>query len=220
MAMSMPVRLPCSSSKCHGALVLPVPTTQVAAVEHGAQQAALGRLGVGLAHVERAAAARADEAGGDQPGAAGAEERTAVLLFVHGRLPRMADGCAVILPPVRGRCKDRPEQREAAMALDGRAIWKRRRCWSTSTGSRPISRRAQAYADAHGLRLRPHIKTHKIPELARRQVELGAIGITCQKLGEAEVMADAGIDDILLTFNMLGPRQDGAARGAGAAGAG
>ena len=47
-------------------------------------------------------------------------------------------------------------------------------------------RRAQDYADAHGLKLRPHIKTHKIPELARRQLELGAVGITCQKLGEAE----------------------------------
>jgi D-serine deaminase-like pyridoxal phosphate-dependent protein len=63
--------------------------------------------------------------------------------------------------------------------------------------------RAQDYADAHGLRLRPHIKTHKVPELARRQIELGAVGITCQKLGEAEVMADAGISDILLTFNIL-----------------
>ena len=65
-------------------------------------------------------------------------------------------------------------------------------------------RRAQDYADAHGLKLRPHIKTHKIPELARRQLELGAAGITCQKLGEAEAMADAGIGDILLTFNLLG----------------
>jgi D-serine deaminase-like pyridoxal phosphate-dependent protein len=65
--------------------------------------------------------------------------------------------------------------------------------------------RAQAYADTHGLKLRPHIKTHKIPALARRQLELGAVGITCQKLGEAEVMADAGLDDILLTFNLLGP---------------
>ncbi|HEX6014019.1 MAG TPA: alanine racemase, partial [Geminicoccaceae bacterium] len=54
--------------------------------------------------------------------------------------------------------------------------------------------RAQSYADALGLKLRPHIKTHKIPELARQQVELGAVGITCQKLGEAEVMADAGLD--------------------------
>ncbi|MFO1048607.1 MAG: D-TA family PLP-dependent enzyme [Geminicoccaceae bacterium] len=65
-------------------------------------------------------------------------------------------------------------------------------------------RRAQDYADAHKLKLRPHIKTHKIPELARRQLELGAVGITCQKLGEAEVMVDAGIDDILITFNLLG----------------
>lgn len=64
--------------------------------------------------------------------------------------------------------------------------------------------RAQAYADRHGLALRPHMKTHKLPELARRQVGLGAVGITCQKLGEAEVMADAGLDDILVTFNLLG----------------
>ena len=38
----------------------------------------------------------------------------------------------------------------------------------------------QAYCDQHGLRLRPHIKTHKIPALAHRQLELGAHGITCQ----------------------------------------
>ena len=49
--------------------------------------------------------------------------------------------------------------------------------------------RAQAYADRHGLTLRPHIKTHKLPRLAQRQVALGAVGITCQKIGEAEVMA-------------------------------
>ena len=65
-------------------------------------------------------------------------------------------------------------------------------------------RRAQAYADSHGLKLRPHIKTHKIPALAHKQVELGAVGITCQKLGEAEVMADHGLADILLTYNLLG----------------
>ncbi|HWJ74647.1 MAG TPA: D-TA family PLP-dependent enzyme [Kaistia sp.] len=64
--------------------------------------------------------------------------------------------------------------------------------------------RTQTYADAHGLKLRPHIKTHKLPRFARRQVELGAIGITCQKLGEAEVMADAGIEDILLPYNIMG----------------
>ncbi|AVO36629.1 D-TA family PLP-dependent enzyme [Pukyongiella litopenaei] len=65
--------------------------------------------------------------------------------------------------------------------------------------------RAQAYADRHGLRLRPHVKTHKLPELARRQVALGAIGVTCQKLGEAEAMADGGLADIFLPYNILGP---------------
>lgn len=62
----------------------------------------------------------------------------------------------------------------------------------------------QAYCDRHGLKLRPHIKTHKIPSLARRAVELGASGITCQKLGEAEVMADAGLDDILISYPLIG----------------
>ena len=62
----------------------------------------------------------------------------------------------------------------------------------------------QAYCDRHGLGLRPHIKTHKMPAFARRQVELGACGITCQKLGEAEVMADAGLDDILISYPLLG----------------
>ena len=62
----------------------------------------------------------------------------------------------------------------------------------------------QAYADSHGLRLRPHIKTHKLPLFARRQVALGAVGITCQKLGEAEVMADAGLSDIFVSYPLIG----------------
>ncbi len=62
----------------------------------------------------------------------------------------------------------------------------------------------QAYCDEHGLRLRPHIKTHKLPCLARRQIELGAVGITCQKLGEAEVMVGAGLNDILISFPIVG----------------
>ncbi|GHA24302.1 alanine racemase [Devosia pacifica] len=65
-------------------------------------------------------------------------------------------------------------------------------------------KRTQDYADAHGVRLRPHIKTHKLPRFAKRQLELGAIGITVQKLGEAEVMADAGISDIFLPYNIIG----------------
>lgn len=64
--------------------------------------------------------------------------------------------------------------------------------------------RFQGYCDRHRLKNRPHIKTHKIPDLAKRQLALGAAGITCQKLGEAEVMADAGIGDILVTYNILG----------------
>ena len=64
--------------------------------------------------------------------------------------------------------------------------------------------RWQAYCDSVGLANRPHIKTHKSIEIARRQVALGARGITCQKLGEAEVMAKAGIDDILIPYNLLG----------------
>jgi D-serine deaminase-like pyridoxal phosphate-dependent protein len=64
--------------------------------------------------------------------------------------------------------------------------------------------RAQAHADAHGIKLRPHIKTHKLPFFAKKQVEAGAVGITCQKLGEAEVMADAGLTDIFLPYNILG----------------
>lgn len=72
--------------------------------------------------------------------------------------------------------------------------------------------RWQAYCDRHGIRNRPHIKTHKVVELARRQVELGAAGICCQKLGEAEVMADGGLGDILIPFNLLGPAKLGRAR--------
>jgi D-serine deaminase-like pyridoxal phosphate-dependent protein len=64
--------------------------------------------------------------------------------------------------------------------------------------------RAQAHATANGYALRPHIKTHKIPRFAARQVELGAVGITAQKLGEAEVMADAGIADIFMPYNIVG----------------
>lgn len=52
--------------------------------------------------------------------------------------------------------------------------------------------------------LRPHAKTHKCPQIARRQVEAGAKGITCAKLGEAEVMAQFGIDDILIANQVVG----------------
>jgi D-serine deaminase-like pyridoxal phosphate-dependent protein len=64
--------------------------------------------------------------------------------------------------------------------------------------------RVQKACDDAGVANRPHIKTHKSPMLAKLQVAAGAKGITCQKIGEAEVMADAGIDDILISYNLLG----------------
>jgi D-serine deaminase-like pyridoxal phosphate-dependent protein len=64
-------------------------------------------------------------------------------------------------------------------------------------------RRMQAAATSHGLRLRPHAKTHKSPDIARQQLSLGAVGICCAKLGEAEVFADAGIADIRLPYPLL-----------------
>jgi D-serine deaminase-like pyridoxal phosphate-dependent protein len=69
--------------------------------------------------------------------------------------------------------------------------------------------RVQSACDAAGVANRPHIKTHKIPALAHMQIEAGARGITCQKLGEAEVMADGGIDDILVSYNLIGEARAG-----------
>ncbi len=65
-------------------------------------------------------------------------------------------------------------------------------------------KRAQDYLFEHGKLFRPHIKTHKIPAVAQQQVDAGAIGINCQKVTEAEVFADAGFEDILITYNILG----------------
>lgn len=64
--------------------------------------------------------------------------------------------------------------------------------------------RLQAYLDTHGIANRPHIKTHKIPAIAQMQMDAGAVGITCQKIGEAEVMADAGLTDIFIPYNIIG----------------
>ncbi len=66
--------------------------------------------------------------------------------------------------------------------------------------------RFQAYADAQGLAVRPHIKTHKLPAVAEMQLKAGAIGITCQKISEAEAMIAGSpkITDVLLTYNIIG----------------
>lgn len=62
----------------------------------------------------------------------------------------------------------------------------------------------QAYADRQGVALRPHTKTHKMPRLARIQEELGAHGITVAKVGEAEVMAQEGLNDIFIANEIVG----------------
>ena len=66
-------------------------------------------------------------------------------------------------------------------------------------------RRVQAHLDRYGIGNRAHIKTHKIPAIGRMQIERGASGIVCQKIGEIEVFADHGVTpDVLLAFNILG----------------
>ncbi len=60
------------------------------------------------------------------------------------------------------------------------------------------------YCRQWGLRLRPHSKTHKSPWLAKQQVESGARGLTVAKIGEAEVMVEAGLDDLLLAYPVFG----------------
>ncbi len=61
-----------------------------------------------------------------------------------------------------------------------------------------------AYFRGRPARLRPHVKHHKTPAIAHKQVAAGAVGICCQKLGEAEVMADSGVDNILITYEIIG----------------
>ena len=65
-------------------------------------------------------------------------------------------------------------------------------------------RKMAKYCKDHNLALRPHTKTHKIPEIARLQLQHEAAGITVAKVGEAEVMTDAGIEDILIVYPLWG----------------
>ncbi len=68
--------------------------------------------------------------------------------------------------------------------------------------------RYQRYYDQHGIGLRPHIKTHKTLAVAHMQIAGGAIGLTCQKIGEAEVMVNGGLNkDILIPFNIIGQQK-------------
>jgi len=64
--------------------------------------------------------------------------------------------------------------------------------------------RMALYCREHGLRLRPHTKTHKTPEVARMQLDRGACGLTVAKVGEAEVMASATDAEILVAYPIFG----------------
>src|SRR4051794_11490344 len=64
--------------------------------------------------------------------------------------------------------------------------------------------RVAEYTKAHGLRLRPHTKTHKSPLMGRRQLEAGAVGLTVAKVSEAEVMLGAEPPDMLVAYPIVG----------------
>lgn len=66
-----------------------------------------------------------------------------------------------------------------------------------------------AFAREQGVRLRPHLKTHKTAEIAQMQMMAGAAGLTCAKLGEAEVFLAAGFRDILIAYPLVGKRKIG-----------
>lgn len=66
---------------------------------------------------------------------------------------------------------------------------------------------AAKYAAEHGLRLRPHTKTHKTPEIGRMQLDRGAVGLTVAKTTEAEVMLASGTPDLLVAYPVLGRRK-------------
>src|SRR5258705_4754887 len=69
---------------------------------------------------------------------------------------------------------------------------------------RNLARMAAQVRNA-GKHLRPHAKTHRCPEIARRQIAAGALGVACAKLGEAEVMAAAGVRGLLITTEVVPP---------------
>src|SRR5437773_8987520 len=66
-----------------------------------------------------------------------------------------------------------------------------------------------AHVKAAGKKLRPHAKTHKCPEIAHRQIAAGAVGICVAKVGEAEVMAEAGVRNLLITTEVVGQEKIG-----------
>jgi len=73
---------------------------------------------------------------------------------------------------------------------------------------RNLARLQQAMAGTQ-MRLRPHAKSHKCPDIALRQIKLGAVGICCQKVSEAARFVDAGVADVLITNQVVGAKKIG-----------
>ncbi len=71
---------------------------------------------------------------------------------------------------------------------------------------RNLRRLSDAVA-GRGVRVRAHAKTHKCPEIARRQISAGAVGVCCQKVSEAEIMVDGGVADVLVSNEVVGARK-------------
>lgn len=67
--------------------------------------------------------------------------------------------------------------------------------------------RLQDALSGTGVRLRPHAKSHKCPDIALRQIQVGAVGICCQKVSEAAVFVEAGVQDILITNQVVGDKK-------------
>jgi len=71
---------------------------------------------------------------------------------------------------------------------------------------RNIAKMADFFSDKP-CKLRPHIKTHKLPLIAHKQIDAGAIGITCAKLGEAKVFLESGIKNVLIANEIVGEKK-------------
>ena len=65
-------------------------------------------------------------------------------------------------------------------------------------------KRMADFARKAGIRVRPHAKTHKSPDIAKRQIALGAVGVCCQKVSEAETLVEGGVGDVLVTNEVAG----------------
>lgn len=80
-------------------------------------------------------------------------------------------------------------------------------CVELPVVERNIQRMTDVIIRKHGVGWRPHTKGQKVPAIARMELAAGAHGVTCAKLGEAEVMAAAGISDILIANQIVGPEK-------------